>query len=86
MKIRLAGWILAAALGGIGVTAGVAAQMSQKRPMMTPTEPKIVSGPDVGFRVEGVGRKGEPVGRLVLRVNGEWVEAADSWTVGPAAQ
>jgi len=37
-------------------------------------EPKIVAGPDLGFRVEGE-QKGAPVGRLVVRINGRWVEA-----------
>ena len=37
-------------------------------------EPRIVSGPDVGFRIEGT-QKGAPVGRLVIRVDGRWVEA-----------
>jgi hypothetical protein len=33
----------------------------------------VVSGSDVGFRI--VGRKGNtPVGQLVIRQNGEWVE------------
>ena len=44
----------------------------------TPTQrgaaPSIVSGGDLGFRVEG--RRGDHViGTLVVRVNGEWVVA-----------
>lgn len=37
-------------------------------------EPRIVSGPDVGFRIEGR-QKGAPVGQLVVRIDGKWVEA-----------
>ena len=37
-------------------------------------EPRIVSGPDFGFRVEA-DLKGTPVGRLVIRVDGKWIEA-----------
>jgi hypothetical protein len=37
-------------------------------------EPKILSGPDVGFRVES-DLRGVPVGRLVVRIDGKWVEA-----------
>ncbi len=37
-------------------------------------EPRIISGPDVGFRIEGT-QKGAPVGRLVIRVDGKWIEA-----------
>ena len=39
-----------------------------------PVTPTVVSGPDVGFRIEGM-RGGTPVGRLVVRMNGRWVEA-----------
>lgn len=36
--------------------------------------PLVLSGPDVGFRIEAY--KGTtPVGRLVVRVDGQWVEA-----------
>jgi hypothetical protein len=35
--------------------------------------PTVLSGSDVGFRIEG--RKGSaPVGTLVIRVDGKWVE------------
>jgi hypothetical protein len=38
---------------------------------------RIVSGPDVGFRVEGTDpRSGNPTGTWMIRVNGEWMEAA----------
>jgi hypothetical protein len=38
-----------------------------------PQAPTIISGPDLGFRVDG--RKGNvPVGVLVVRINGQWVE------------
>jgi hypothetical protein len=36
--------------------------------------PTIISGSDLGFRVDG--RKGNtPLGTLVVRINGQWVEA-----------
>lgn len=35
---------------------------------------KVISGSDLGFRVEGQ-RDGAAIGRLVIRVNGQWVEA-----------
>jgi hypothetical protein len=37
-------------------------------------EPKIVSGADLGMRIDGH-ENGTPVGTLVVRVNGTWVEA-----------
>jgi hypothetical protein len=39
-----------------------------------PVPPRVMTGADVGFRVEGL-RGNTPVGRIVVRVNGEWVEA-----------
>jgi hypothetical protein len=38
--------------------------------------PEVVSGDDLGFRVEGLmtDETGTPSGRLVIRVNGEWVD------------
>jgi hypothetical protein len=36
--------------------------------------PMVVSGPDVGFRVEAW-RGSTPVGQLVVRIDGQWVEA-----------
>jgi hypothetical protein len=38
------------------------------------SEQKVISGNDLGFRVERQER-GTPIGRLVVRVNGQWVEA-----------
>lgn len=41
-----------------------------------PVPPKVLSGADVGFRVEGIDHKnGAVVGHLVVNVNGKWVEA-----------
>jgi hypothetical protein len=36
-------------------------------------EPVLLSGADVGFRIESYDR-GKPVGTLVVRLNGRWVE------------
>ena len=37
-------------------------------------EPRIASGPDFGFRIEA-DQKGTPIGKLVIRVDGKWIEA-----------
>jgi hypothetical protein len=37
-------------------------------------EPRIVSGPDFGFRIESE-QGGNPLGKLVVRVDGKWIEA-----------
>jgi hypothetical protein len=39
-----------------------------------PVPPRVMSGEDIGFRVESL-RGATPVGRLVIKVNGNWVEA-----------
>jgi hypothetical protein len=48
----------------------------------TETGHVVVSGSDVGFRI--VGRRGNtPVGRLVIRQNGEWIEVETPQVVRP---
>jgi hypothetical protein len=42
----------------------------------------IVSGSDIGFRVEGT-KDGRAVGTLVVRINGQWVETAASLAQKP---
>jgi hypothetical protein len=49
----------------------VYAQVSRE---VVPVNPTVVSGADVGFRVEG--HRGDvAVGTLVIKVNGQWIEA-----------
>ena len=50
------------------------AQAPIPAPFVPAPTPFVVSGSDIGFRIEG--RRGEtPVGRFVVRINGQWVEA-----------
>ena len=51
-----------ASLAGVGVWA------------QTQAEQRVITGSDLGFRVEGQNRDGTPVGKLVVRMNGQWVE------------
>jgi hypothetical protein len=54
------------------VTSAVKAQVFEMpRPL---PEPRIVSGPDFGFRIEA-DQSGTPIGKLVVRVDGKWIEA-----------
>lgn len=46
-------------------------------------EPRIRSGNDIGFRVEGLDPSGKPIGRLMIRYNGAWVEVGASMAVRP---
>ncbi len=75
--IRLA---LAALVLAFTVTAGWLVSAQAVVPRIEPQPgvpqaqaPTIISGDDLGFRVEA-DRGGVPTGRLVVRVNGQWVE------------
>ena len=71
MRVRyFAGGFLVALIFS-AVTAWAASQLVA----VEPVTPRIVTGGDVGFRVEGLRGGTTPVGTLVVRVNGEWVEA-----------
>jgi len=45
----------------------------QTRPDVPLTAPTILSGPDIGFRVESW-RGDTPIGKLIVKVDGKWVE------------
>lgn len=70
-------WIrrgLAALVLAAGLLAAAALGYAQARPESRRVPPLILTGDDIGFRVEG--HKGTAVvGRFVVRINGEWVDA-----------
>jgi hypothetical protein len=66
-------WIVALTWALSLVAAGALGASAQS--FLTTENPKIVSGTDVGFRIERT-QNGVPVGRLVVRVDGRWVETA----------
>ncbi len=79
MRKSIIVWI-ASVSAAAALSAALAAQVQPNRA----DQPRVLSGPDIGFRVEGM-KPGSPtiaVGRLVVRINGEWVEASES--VGPS--
>jgi hypothetical protein len=47
--------------------------IAQSREVTKLSTPILISGSDLGFRVEGY-QGGTPVGRVVIRVDGRWVE------------
>jgi hypothetical protein len=51
-----------------------------------PRELTIVSGEDVGFRIEGKSPAGEPFGTWMIRVNGKWVPVMTKFGVRPATE
>jgi hypothetical protein len=59
-------------VGSLFVVATIArAQVYQINPL---PEPRVVFGPDFGLRIEGE-QNGVPVGPLVVKIDGKWVEA-----------
>lgn len=71
VSLVLAAVIIAAALVTLG--SGVRAQVQIQPPPVPAPGPTMLSGSDIGFPVER--RKGDvPVGRLVVRVDGRWIE------------
>jgi hypothetical protein len=76
MKRLVSLWVVSLLVVGL-IASAVTAQVAR-------TPPRIISGPDLGFRVEGKDMKGRPVGTLVVRIDGEWLEAGDSMKPTPA--
>jgi hypothetical protein len=54
------------------LSVGVAIAMAQAPQTVSPI---VISGNDIGFRIEGQRGK-TPVGKIVVRIEGQWVEAA----------
>ena len=69
MRAQRLVWVLVVVL-----IAGAAAWSYAQSLQVAPVTPTVVSGADFGFRVEG-NRGGTPVGTLVIKMNGQWVEA-----------
>ena len=73
MQRTLLAAVVACVLVGGGWVAG-----QQAQPYRAPVDPRIVSGADVGFRVEGKSREGV-IGTWMVRLStGEWVAAHSS--------
>ena len=53
-----------------GAGVGGAAVASEAR---QGSDPRVLSGSDLGFRVDGVAKDGAPIGSIVVRVDGKWV-------------
>jgi len=67
---RRAVWIALWIVSLIATAGLVQAQTRSPDPMLL-MQPMIVSGEDVGFRIQGYGLTAA-IGRLVVRVNGRW--------------
>jgi hypothetical protein len=68
-------WVLSlVAVGGLTAAAQNDRLAAGQRDRLTIT-PQFVSGDDLGFRIERT-VEGIPIGKLVIRVDGRWVEVA----------
>jgi hypothetical protein len=61
------------------VAAGVASALTLGQ--TRDSEARILSGPDIGFRVEGKNSSGDPIGSLMVRIDGKWVAAGFAPTI-----
>ena len=75
MATRFAYWM--ATVGITAVLASGATAFAQRSRPNDQGEPRILAGPDVGFRVDGTDpRNGRPTGTLMVRIDGRWVETS----------
>jgi hypothetical protein len=65
VSVRVVAFLLVLVASGTWVLA----QSVQPKPVF----PTVISGDDIGFRMEGQNGS-RPTGRLVVRINGQWVE------------
>jgi hypothetical protein len=65
-------WALSLVVAGVMSSAAQAQRGTPGVNLLTES-PKVVSGNDVGFRIERT-QDGIPVGRVVIRVDGRWVD------------
>jgi len=49
-------------------------------------QPQMLSGNDIGFRVESIDIGGKAVGTWMVRYNGNWVEVGGSGGIRPATK
>jgi len=68
----------------VGALTAAAQQQLPRAPFLT-VAPEFVSGNDLGFRIERT-VEGVPVGKLVIRVDGRWVDVAAPSANGSAAR
>jgi hypothetical protein len=57
-----------------GALMGAGAWLHAQGMRVDSVPPTVISGSDVGFRIEGT-KSGTPTGTIVVRINGRWIEA-----------
>jgi hypothetical protein len=77
MSVRARLGLVVMWVASLAAVAALAKAQAQVSPMIKLAAPIVLSGNDVGFRVEGrVGNT--PAGTLVIRVNGDWIVPRDA--------
>jgi hypothetical protein len=66
-------------LASLLVAAGIASALTFAQTRQG--DARILSGADIGFRVDGKNASGDPVGTLMIRIDGKWVEAGFAPTI-----
>ncbi len=77
--MRWIGVSVVAVAAFVGGGLWVHAQVEPSNPRVAPpnqVQPpaQVISGADFGFRVDSYGKDGTPIGRIVVRQNGQWLE------------
>jgi hypothetical protein len=49
-------------------------------------QPQMLSGNDIGFRVESIDLSGKAVGTWMVRYNGNWIEVSSQGGIRPATK
>jgi hypothetical protein len=78
-KMLLLAVVCVVSMFAAGVWGYAQAPLPQPAPRSpgTNAQPTVISGPDLGFRVDG--HKGNaPLGRFVVRIDGQWVEIEEA--------
>ncbi|HEU4937434.1 MAG TPA: hypothetical protein VFT39_13315 [Vicinamibacterales bacterium] len=68
----------------LSLITGSAIGHAQAQRTLKPNNVVVLSGPDIGFRVEGI-KESSVTGRFVIRVSGRWVEVENSFAQKPVA-
>lgn len=69
-----------------GIHSPAQAPLFPPRPAQAPPESRVLSGGDLGFRVDSVDKSGRPVGRFVVKMNDEWREVVESYRTARVTQ
>ena len=77
MKRLVLCWVVSLIVVAIGTFAFAQGRLAQ---------PQMLSGNDIGFRVESIDLGGKAVGTWMVRYNGNWIEVGSTGGVRPATK